>query len=308
MKLKYPFVAALGILFGIQIGYAQTGPKKEKAPQKVSPPAIAVEQAKPEPPPFAPVFWKEDISPVEFLRNDPSKVFEWLETQIKTVPGKIDQFSTREERQQYETALTEKMKAIGQIAFVSNCLKKYDPDRQIFEIKAPAFAIKDTMLKEPNPELLKLRKLMVGRANVKRDTYTGQNAYGATTEIIRDVADDYVIAYPSGANSEPSSIVTSGSSASTVSLPYRYNFIQYSTSLSMPPAEAREKDKEISCVAVDSIEPPYIFRFKERDTPTRDSPFDRTSNGFAFFGKLDHLWIVNKATGAVYSKHSRSGL
>ena len=306
MKYKLFLVAASTILFGFQIVYAQTGTKKTKVQQ-----TVAAEQPKPEPPPpapFAPVFWKDDVSPVEFLRNDPPKVFEWLEAQIKAVPGKTDQFSTREERQQYEAALTEKMKAIGPFAFVSNCQKKYDADRQVFEIKAPAFAIKDFMLKEPNPEALKLRKLMVGRTNIKKDTYSGQNAYGATTEIIRDVSDDYVIAYPSGAYSEPSSIVTSGSSVTSVSLPYRYNFVYYSTSLSVPPAEAREKDKEISCLAVFSIEPPYIFRFKERDTPTRDLPFDRTSNGFAFYGKLDHLWVVNKATGEVYSKHSRAGL
>lgn len=308
MKYKFLLVAASTILFGIQIGYAQTGAKQTKAPQKVAPPANSVEQAKPEPPPFAPVFWKDDISPIEFLRNDPPKVFEWLDTQIKTVPGKVDQFSTREERQQYEAALTEKMKAIGPFAFVSNCQTKYDPDRQIFVIKAAAFAIKDIMLKEPNPEALKLRKLMVGRTNFKKDTYSSQNAYGATTEISRDVSDDYVIAYPSGAYSEPSSIVTSGGSVTSVSIPYRYNFIYYTTSLSMPPAEARDKDKEISCLAVVSIEPPYIFRFKERNAPTRDLPFDITSNGFAFYGKLDHLWIVNKATGEVYSKHSRAGL
>ncbi len=309
MKRTHLFVAASAILFGIQIGYAQTITKKTKSQQKATTPTTSAEQPKPEPPPpFAPVFWKEDISPTEFLRNDPPKVFEWLEAQIKAVHGKTDQFSTQEERQQYEAALAEKMKNIGPLAFVSNCQKKYDADRQVFEIKAPAFAIKDIMLKEPNPEALKLRKLMVGRTNVKKDTYTGQNAYGATTEIIRDVSDDYVIAYPSGAYSEPSSIVTSGNSMTSVSLPYRYNFVYYSTSLSMPPAEAREKDKEISCVAVVSIEPPYIFRFKERDTPTRDLPFDRTSNGFAFYGKFDHLWIVNKATGEVYSKHSRTGL
>lgn len=309
MKRTHLFVAASAILFGIQIGYAQTITKKTKSQQKATTPTTSAEQPKPEPPsPFAPVFWKEDISPTEFLRNDPPKVFEWLEAQIKAVHGKTDQFSTQEERQQYEAALAEKMKNIGPLAFVSNCQKKYDADRQVFEIKAPAFAIKDIMLKEPNPEALKLRKLLVGRTNVKKDTYTGQNAYGATTEIIRDVSDDYVIAYPSGAYSEPSSIVTSGNSMTSVSLPYRYNFVYYSTSLSMPPAEAREKDKEISCVAVVSIEPPYIFRFKERDTPTRVLPFDRTSNGFAFYGKFDHLWIVNKATGEVYSKHSRTGL
>lgn len=314
MKIKAALFFALSALIaGNQASYAQTSPKKPKAQaQKEVPSPPAAEQAKPETPPpppvFAPVFWKEDISPLEYLRNDPPKVFDWLEAQIKSVPGKPDQFSTSEERQQYEVALTERMKSLGQLAFVSNCQKKYDANRQAFEIKAPAFAIKDILLKEPNPEALKLRKFIVGRANAKKDTYTAQNAYGATTEVIRDVSDDYVLAYPAGSYSEPSSIAIPGSSVTSTALPYRYNFIFYSTSLAMQPAEAREKEKEISCLSVITLEAPYIFKFKEREAPTRDLPFDRTSNGFAFYGKLDHLWVVNKSTGEIYSKHARSGL
>lgn len=314
MKRKYLFVAATTVLLGIQTGYTQTDAKTPKAPKAqqkaaVLPPA-AVEQSKPEPPPpppFEPVFWKEGISPVEFLRNNPPKVYEWIETQIKAMPGKPDQFSTREERQRYETELAEKMKTVGPLAFMTGCEKKYDADYHVFEIKSPAFAIKDFMLKEPNPEVLKLRKFMVGRANVKRDSYTGHNAYGATAEVVREVSDDYFLSYPSGSDSEPSSIVKRGSTDST-KLPYRYDFIYYTTSVSMIPTVAREKEKEIACLAVVSLEPPYLFKFEERETPTRSLPYDKTSNGFAFYGKLDHLWIVNRETGEVYSKHSRAGL
>lgn len=306
MKFKTLFSIVLLFFASIQSGLAQTTNKRVKTQKDVAQPSV--DQSKLVPPTsFTPVFWKDDISPVEYIRNDPVKVFDWLETQIKSVPGQVDQFSTRDERQQYETALTEKMKKIGQFAFISNCLTKYDAECQIFEIKDAAFAIKDNLLKEPNPEALKLRKLTLGKANAKKDTYTGQNAYGATTEIIRDVSDDYVFAYPSGANFEPSSIIKPGSTLTSASIPYRYNFIYYLRSLPMSSAEAREKYKDISCLAVVSIEPPYVFRFKELDLPTRDFPFERISNGFAIYGKLDQLWVVNKVTGEVYLKHSRSG-
>ena len=317
MKRKHLFVAATTVLLGIQIGYAQTDAKTPKAPKAqqktaVLPPA-AVEQSKPEPPPpppppFEPVFWKEGISPVEFLRNNPPKVYEWIETQIKATPGKPDQFSTREERQRYETELAERMKTVGPLAFMTGCEKKYDADYHVFEIKSHAFAINDFMLKNPDPEALKLRKFMVGRANVKRDSYTGHNAYGATAEVVREVSDDYFLSYPSGSDSEPSSIVKRDPISLSTQLRYRYDVIYYATSVPMIPAVAREKEREISCLAVVSLEPPYLFKFEERDTPTRSLPYDKTSNGFAFYGKLDHLWIVNRETGEVYSKHSRGGL
>jgi hypothetical protein len=307
MKCKLLFFVASVILVGVPVSNAQTDSKKIKAQQKAVAPATPLEQSKPEPPlpqPFEPVFWKDDISPTEYLRNEPPKIFEWIQAQIAMVPGKTDQFSTREELRQYEIALNEKMKAIGQIAFIWNCGKRYNVDSQSFEITVPALAIKDTMLKEPNPEALKLRKMLIARFDIKKDTYTAQNAYGASTEVIRTVSDNYVIAYPSGPVFEPSSIIKSGFGASS----YQHTFIYYSTLLPMLPTDAREKDKNISCLAVVSFAPPYIFRFKERSAPTRDMPFDSTRNGFAFYGKLDHLWIVNKATGEIYSKHSRGGL
>lgn len=302
------------MLFGSPITYAQATAKKVKAQQtKQATPVTQTDRAKSAPLPqvpasFAPVLWSEGLSTTEYLRNEPPKVFEWVEAQIKSVPGKIDQYSTREERQQYESALIEKMKSVGQLAFVANCQKKYDADRQAFEIKNAAFAIKDLLLKDPNPEALKLRKLIIARTNVKKETYTAQNAYSATTEVIRDVSDDYVLAYPSGPYSEPSTIVIPGSSVATTLLPYRYNFIYYSVTLPMPTAEAREKDKDIACLSIFTLEPPYVFKFRERDSPTRDSPFDRTTNGFAFYGKLDHLWVINKSSGEVFSKNSRNGL
>lgn len=298
------------MLFGSSVAYAQTNAKKGKAQQtnQVAPVTQAeaansapLPQA---PAPFAPVFWRENVSPTEYLRNEPPKVFEWIETLIKSGPGKVDQFSTREERQQYESALPEKMKSVGPLAFVARCAKKYDPERQVFEIKHPATAFKDLRLKNPHPEALNLRRLLVATANVKKDTYKAQNAYGATTEVIRSVSDDYVLAYPSGSSTEPGSIVIPGSTTTI----YKYTFVYYSVTVPMPSAEAREKDKDIACLYVLTLEPPYIFKFEEREIPTRDWAFDSTTNGFAFYGKLDRLWVINKSNGEVLSKNSRSGL
>lgn len=303
MKRKYLFVAATTVLFGIQTGYAQTDAKVPKAQQK---PAAA--QPKSKRAPFEPVLWKEGISPAEFLRNSPPKVFEWLEAQIKAVPGKPDQFSTREEREGYEKSLAEKMRMLGPIAFVLDCEKKYSADSQAFEVQASGHAINDFMLKDPNPQALKLRKMILERVNIKRDSYTGNNAYGASTAVRRQVLDEYVLAYPAGSDSEPISIVKSGHTPRSTPIPYSYDFVHYISSVPMLPVEAREKEKGIACLAAISLEPPFLFKFNERDMPTRSWPYERITTGFAFYGKLDHLWTVNRETGEVYSKHSRAGL
>ena len=255
------------------------------------------------PPPFAPVFFEPSVSFTSYLPNNPKKVFEWVEAQISAVSGKPDQYSTSEERRKYESALTERMKPIGAIPFIGECQKKYDADRQTFEVKTPLFSIKDMSLKAPNPEALNLRRLSISRENVKQDSYTAQNAYGAGIEVSRTSSDDYVLAFPAGSTSEPSSILVQGST-SAVNL-YRYTFHFLTFTVKMPPAEAREKDKQIACMYVFSLDAPYTFKFKERETPTRSLPFETINNGFALFGKLDQVAVINKVSGDLYEQSAR---
>jgi len=258
------------------------------------------------PAPFAPRYFDQSESTITYLSNDPQKVYAWIEAQVSSVPGKPDQFSTTEERQQYEAALTEKMKAIQPIPIIGSCQKKYDADRQAFEVKVLLSSIKDYSLTSPNPEALNLRRVTLARANLQQDKYTAQNAYGANTEVSRTISDEYVIAFPAGTYNEPASVLVSGNSATSIRLPYRYVFNYLLLSAKMPPAEARENDKQITCMYVISLEQPYIFKFKERETPTREIPFDTTTNGSAIFGRLDQISVINKTTGQVYEQASRS--
>jgi hypothetical protein len=195
------------------------------------------------------------------------------------------------------------MSAIGQLPVPSVCAKKYDGDAQAFEIKALLGNIKDIMLKNPNPEALKLRRMTMARANQTRDTYKAQNAYGASVEVSKTTSDDYAFSFSAG--SEPPGVIVAGNTASSYATPYRYTFNFLVLSVKMPPAEARDTDKQIACLSVVSLEPPYAFKFTERETPTRDMPFETNVNGFSMFGKLDKFIVFNKTTGVVYAQAAR---
>ena len=310
--IRFPCIAALLALSVSVSAEAQTPAKKSQPkplatkPIESAPPLPAKPPSPSVPLPFSPVYFNPGESPVAYLVNDPQKVYAWIEAQTSSIPGKPDQYSTTEERHRYEVAITERMKTIQPIPLVGACQKKYDPDRQSFEVKVLLSSIKDYSLKSPNPEALNLRRLTLAQANVQRDTYTAQNAYGATTEISRTISDDYVLAFPAGASNEPSSVLTSGNTSSSTRLPYRYIFNFLSLSAKLPPAEARDTDKQIACMYIFSLEPPYTFKFKEREAPTRDLPFERTANGFALFGRLDQVAVINKVSGEVYDQAARS--
>lgn len=311
MDFRQAIVVTLGL--GLSLAaFAQVPAKKQhRTPpttKTVSPPLAqdALPQSPYESPPiFAPVFFAPGLAVSAYAANEPPKVYAWVESQIASVSGKPDQFTTAEERRAYEAALAEKMKGIAPIPMFGLCQKKYDADRQVFEVKALLSSIKDIALKAPNPEALSLRKLTLSQENLVRDTYMGQNAYGASTEISRSASDDFVIAFPPGPLNEPASVVVSGNSGPTARLPYRYIFNYLSLTVKMPPSEARENEKLLGCLYVFSLEAPYIFRYKERDTPTRDFPFERTSNGFALFGRLDQIAVVHRQTGVAYDQAAR---
>lgn len=119
-------------------------------------------------------------------------------------------------------------------------------------------------------------------------------------------SDDYVLAFPAGPTYEPTSALVPGNTTTSVRLPYRYTFNFLSLTAKLPPAEARESEKQIACMYVFSLESPYTFKFKERDTPTRDMPFERTANGYALFGRLDQVAVINRETGVIFDQAARS--
>ena len=312
-------VSLIASVFSLHAGaLAQTQPRKPPsrslplassaapASSEREQPLPATKPAQSTPPQFEPVFFSADLPIVAYRANDPQKVYAWVEERVASLSGKPDQFSTSEDGQKYESALAERMQSVGAIPMLGPCIKKYDADRQVFEVKVLLSSIKDYLLKAPNPEALNLRRVTIAQSNLQRDTYSAQNAYGATIEVSRTSSDDYVLAFPAGPAYEPTSVLVPGNTSTSVRLPYRHTFNFLSLTAKLPPAEARANDKQITCMYVFSLEAPYAFRFKERETPTRDMPFERTATGFALFGRLDQVAVIHRETGVIYDQAVRS--
>lgn len=288
---------------------AQQPAKKPAKPVSKAASAAPEAAAKtaPAPTPFAPVRWQADAPVSAYNPNEPAKVYDWVVAEISAVPGKPDQFSSTEEKRAYETAVADKLKAIGPLAVLHPCAKKYDGDKQEYEVKTGGFSIDDVLLRDPNPEAQRLRKVTIGRGEVVKDTYTGQNAYGANTEISRTVGEMFALTFPTDANNDPSSAWSTTSTGLSGTVPYRLRYGAYLFKVPMPPAEAREQDKNIACLYVFTVTSPGPFKFTERTRPTRDLPFETTFNFKALMGTFDMLAIVNTASGQVYGKATRQG-
>ena len=261
--------------------------------------------------PFQPVFFASTEKMSAYVANEPVKIYQWVESQIQSIPGKPDQFSTPQERRRYEAALTEHMGNIRAIPFIGYCEREYKADQEQFEVKIPMMAVKDFLADGTDPEALNLRKIRLAAVNKKDDKYASQNAYGAAVEVYRAVSDEYVLTFPAGPENEPSSVVVPGSSLASDLiryLPYKLKFHYLRLSAKLSPADARANDKQLTCLYVFSLSKPFVVRYKEREIPTREYPFDTTSNGYALFGRLDQVAVFNKGTGELYDQAARAGL
>lgn len=305
-------ILALSVALTVLGAEGQTKPAAvpaKKAASKLASPAPVGELKEagpatpPLPPPFSPVFFKEDIKVLDYLANDPKKVYDWVQEQLTTVPGKPDQFSTSDDRKKYETAVQQRMAGLGAFPVVGNCTKKYNADNQSYEVRRFLSGIDDPSLIAVNAEALRLRRLTALKAVVSTEQYTAQNAYGASIEVAKETSEEYVLSFPVG--NEPRSILVPGSGAMSSSTPYKSLFNYLQMTMNMPASDARDADKQIGCLFVLSLRAPYAFKFNERDTPTRAVPFESVVRGFSLYGNLDRMVVFNKVTGAVYAQADR---
>lgn len=310
MKLRLAFTLAISIV-AIGNAYAQQPSRKSAKPANATaqvpvPKEPEIPAPPPPPAPFAPVAWTAETPYSAYKANQAPLVFEWLSKQIASISGRPDQFSTSAEKKAYETALDAKVKSIGQLAMVIPCVKKFNADAQSYELKIGGSGIDDPLLSDPSPEKFLLRKVTLARGESKKDTYTGQNAYGASTEIIRTVGENYAIAFTMDANRDPVS-AWEQAAVSFRPIPYKLNYGSYVLKFSMTPAEAREQDKKITCLSVFSVTMPGLFKFTERSSPTRDFPFDSTFTFQTVAGTLDMVAAFNLETGQTYARAVRTG-
>lgn len=250
---------------------------------------------------FIPKIYKSEINPAEYKSNDPVKIFKWIANTIESTPGKPDKFSTTDEKIAYAKAVDQKIKDIGQIPVITRCTQKYNADLQQYDVSVTASPIRNyESIKEIDPKSWDIRTLNLSVVNIKNDTYTGQNAYGAETTINRITADHYVLGFPLPRS--PAEHFVNASQNSFASSKYEFNSKVMKFKFPMPASEARVNDENIACLFVFTVEPPYIFKYDDRDIPTRSMPFDMVMNYSLIYGSLDKVAVINKIDGTIYSQ------
>ncbi|ATQ77177.1 hypothetical protein CR152_23650 [Massilia violaceinigra] len=256
---------------------------------------------------FAPVHWDPALPPTAYARNDPKQVFAWVKRKIDAVPGKIDEFSSSADREANAAAVAAAMSAVAPIAFLTKCEAEYDAERQAFMVKQKTTAFRDSLLKQPDAKALTLRKLVLRSDIIESSKSATQNAYGARSMVTYTQLSELALGVPAGAMYEPAGAVVRGNYTATV-MPYAYEFIHYTTAVSMPAAEARAKKSPFGCIAVASLEAPYLFSYEERESTTHIAPSLDVIYGTGLLGRLDRVQVYDKASGKIYATHERDGL
>jgi hypothetical protein len=299
------FSAALacGLLVLSTVVNAEIQPKAKSAASKSQKaPAREVAPA-PEPPAapqFEPVFLKPDLPMTAYRDNDVEKTWLWLKSKIDAVPRKPDQFSTSAEKHVYEDAVTATIRSFGQVVLhATACPAKYNADAGQWEIKRAIFMVDKYDLPQERRSS-GLRQVLVGLKNIQNDSYEGQNAYGAKTQISRTRADQYAVQFPYDSENAPTSAGRVSSGGGT-----QYEVVSLDTQVPMEPSKARENDKKLQCAYVVTLKPPVVYEYVKRTTPTRDLPFETDYKGHAFFGSLDQVIVYHADTGEIYNRVER---
>lgn len=256
-------------------------------------------------PPFQPTFYTPDLPLSAYQANEPARIHDWLNRILSGIPGKPDQFSTQEERHQYENAVARQVKEVGRIPVIGKCKKTYRADKQAYEVSILAASIKNhENIRNLDAESRNLKSLRLSAENIRRERYTGQNAYGAETQVSRTSADIYSLVFP--LKDSPTAVVRENpGKPQNIRLPYEYNFNLFVFDVAMNSADARANDEDIDCMYVFSIAAPYLLSFIETERPTRELPFEIVHMHHAFYGALEKIAVINRTTGKVYEQADR---
>jgi hypothetical protein len=184
-------------------------------------------------PAFVPAFFKPDQPMSAYAGNDIDKTWAWIQAQLDAIPNKPDQFSTSAERQAYADAVNAKVAGFGQLVLPANCQTKYDADAAQWNIKRPIFKVDEFDLPTERRSTT-VRQVILGLKNVQRDTYAAQNAYGATINVSRTRADQYVVQFTYDWQNAPVSAARVSSGGGT-----RYEVVSVESAIPMEPAKCR---------------------------------------------------------------------
>lgn len=292
----------LGMVFFAATAAAQTPAKKPKPAA-----AAAAPQVKPEPvppTPFVPVFWDAALPATAYEQNTPELVYRWLEEKRNAVPGKIDEFSSTADRAERELAVNGALAGIAPIAFPLPCYATYDGDKKMFKVERSAPPFMDVLMKSPPPDKLNMRKLSQARRFVSSEN-TRLTSSGTLVGQNKAIYHEFVLGIPAGPANEPAAAVVNPTYKVWT---YTQNSASYVSYVAMPAEQAREQHKQIACLAVMSVQAPYVFTYSEHEASDSFPKRYTDISGFGLFGKLDRWAVVNKTSGETYVEDARTGL
>lgn len=297
-------VVLIGMAFVAAAASAQAPAKKTKPGSAPKAPQVQPEPAPPPPPPFVPVLWDAALPATAYQQNTPELVYRWLEEKVNAVPGKVDAFSSTADRAARDAAVNSALAGMTTIAFPVGCTATYDGDKNRFTISRITSPFRDISLKSPPAEKLTMRKIGVSRRLVHSES-PRLTSSGTLVGEHSSTYHEFVLGIPAGPANEPAPIVTKPQFPVHT---YTQSYMSYVTFVPMPAEEAREQHKQIGCLAVMSLQAPYLFTYAESEISGTFPRYYTENKGFGLFGKLDRWAVVNMASGKTYVEYERDGL
>lgn len=247
-----------------------------------------------------PFQWAPDVPIAKFSRQPPEEVFRWVRQRMAEVAGPLDEFTPSVERAAAMVKVAEAFSGNTRFAFQVPCVKKYDADSQRFNVTLYGMPVTGRTSGGVNPQTMNLRILLMQRNVISKDTYTGTNAFGVTTEVLREVADEFAIGFPLQFDGYPQGVAQQTTWPQHI--PYRLQSVALTQRVDMPGGLARQVHKELACLVVARLTEPWLSTVDEREMPTRDQPYDRTTKMHVIHAHWERWIVFNRATGERYAE------
>lgn len=261
------------------LGCGQKNANIQKQPKKVE------EQ------PFAPTFYKSTLSPIEYLKNDPQKTYEWVKKQVKQAikNGNIDdEFITSKEKNDRVSIIHKTLKQIHPIVFISGCTNRYNADTKEYIItietsKLESYEKIDTEDTKTGDSKAERIGVIYIQSTKKNDTYTGKNAFGVESIVNRTDSLSYAIGFPLPEGEPP----------------------EFKIKLPIDIESAKTAKENLACLYSVSISEPYTLHFSTHTQATRSNPYEFNNDIRVIFGTIEKIAIINKKTGQTYREYNR---
>jgi hypothetical protein len=270
---KISLIAA--VLLALGMLNAQATPKKAK--EKEAAPAKEVKKEENKPNFLTVPLTLGQSFPPQFLGVDPRAVVGWAD-RLREKRGEFESSAAYEKRvTRLKTGpIVGSIRPGDPMAFVNKVphLAKYDADQESMRV--------ELSLEEVLNGYDKTKQLaFIAHADVKQSTYTGSNAYGATTEVIKYETKTITV-IPEGKHYGP----------------------KVTLNFTIPAEKAKEVKPNLAVAYVGTVIEPVVFRGTSHISPTRSLPFDLNDDMTSFSADIKEIIVFDFATGEILLRDS----